>query len=215
MSRKTAAVMLFIILDALAFAAGVWITFGHDLWHVVRIEYDMIRRILFLAALPFPLLFVFRHFRDRYGVDMAHFCLYSLLPPFCVLVITSVVLYAVAAATADGWGGLAVMGLIVILYGITFVLLFISLIWVYVGQLFENIKTFRGTKSFLGHFTDTRRSGYRKRVVYPCFSLSLCSCQLCIYLEFYAVHCDHTLQSRCRSCSCRDRACDSRTVLPR
>ena len=146
MSRKTAAVMLFIILDAFAFAVGVWITFGHDLWHVVRI--DMIRRILFLAALQFPLLFVFRHFRDRYGVDMAHFCMYSLLPPFCVLVIASVVLYAVAAATADGWGGLAVMGLIVTLYGITFVLLFIAFIWIYAGQLFENIKRSGVRKAF-------------------------------------------------------------------
>lgn len=109
--KKALAVIALIVLNALAFSAGVWAVFGSWSFSVGKI--DLLPSILFIAALPSPLVFVWRFFRDRFDLGKGKFFLCTLLPPYIVTAAVSLIMLTVAAAedSGGGWGGLAALAL--------------------------------------------------------------------------------------------------------
>lgn len=141
MKNPLAAITL-VILSALAFSAGVWATFGTRFGN----RADLFSRILFLIALPSPLIFVFRFFRNKYGFTMRKFLLCSLLPPYIVSMIVSVGLFLIGLAV-QGMGGLLVLGAIVGWHLATLGLMTSAAVWISMDQVFEYIKHYNVRKA--------------------------------------------------------------------
>lgn len=140
MKQKTATVWL-IVLNTLAFSAGVWAAVGS-----ISIENPgvaLIPSLLFLAVLPAPLIFVWRFFRDMYNFCKKKFFLYTVLPPAIVTAVLCSVLIVFAftiGSTNGGYGGAAALALVFVSYVAKFFLLMSTVVWVSVEELFEEIK---------------------------------------------------------------------------
>lgn len=132
-----------IVLNTLAFSAGIWAAFGSMWYSVGRV--DLLPSILFLAVLPSPLVFVWRSLRDRYGFTKRKFWLCTILPQYIVSVIAGVILSAIGAA-AGGMGSLAVLAFIVVIGAANIGLIVCAWAWVEIGELCERIKSDRVRK---------------------------------------------------------------------
>ena len=146
---KSMATAIFVILDAIAFSVIAWVTFGYDVWRgqiLLILHSDIISRILFLAVSPFPLLFVCRYLQNKYGVALWTIFLCSVLPPLIISLFTGVILIILGLATT-GMGDLLVLGGLFMLALVSFGLISCMVAWIYVGQLFENIKRYGARKA--------------------------------------------------------------------
>lgn len=129
--KKTPATVLLIILNALAFFAGIWAAlnfgglgrgFGTFLW----------LSVIYLAVVPAPLVFAWSFFRDVYGFSKLEFYLCTLLPPFIIssaLNIIMVVQLQTVGSQNGGYGGLALIGLIMVNSAATLVLTISIVLW--------------------------------------------------------------------------------------
>lgn len=146
--NKALATITLIILDALAFSAAVWATFGSSAAGMMGDSSELAARILLLAALPFPLIFVYRLFRRKYGFTMRKFLLCSLLPPYIVSITASVILLSPLGPETQGWGGLVMLSVIVAWHLVTLGLMFSAAVWISLDQVFEYIKHYEVRKTF-------------------------------------------------------------------
>lgn len=129
--KRTFAIISLIVLNALAFFAGIWAalssgesgqSFGAFLW----------RSVIYLAAVPAPLALVWGAFRDVYGFRKLNFYLCTLLPPFIISSALNIIMFILALTVGSqngGYGGLALIGLIMANCGATFVLIIAMVLW--------------------------------------------------------------------------------------
>lgn len=138
--KKTPATVLLIILNALAFFAGMCAALISDeggdgmgayLW----------RSAIYLAAVPAPLALVWGVFRDVYGFRKLDFYLCTLLPPFIIssaLNIIMVVQLQTVGSQNGGYAGLALIGLIMANSAATFVLTIDIVLWTGLCELVKS-----------------------------------------------------------------------------
>lgn len=146
--KKTLATVLLIIFTALGFSAGIWAAFG-SMWYNVTMT-DILPGILFLTFLPSPLILVWRSLRDEYGFSKRRFLLCTVLPPHIVTTAGNIVMAVLAATVGSengGWGGLALIALIMVCGAATVGLTVSEVIWVTLGESFERIKSDRVKKA--------------------------------------------------------------------
>lgn len=127
MKKTSTATVWLIILNLVGFFAGVCAALN-----VMRSSADLLFGALFLAVLPAPLVFAWSNFRDGYGLTKRKFYLCTLLPPFILSTAANIVMMILAATVGSengGWGGLAMLGLIMANSGATFVLMFAIVVW--------------------------------------------------------------------------------------
>lgn len=129
--KRTFAIISLIVLNALAFFAGICAAlsfgesgqrFGEFLW----------RSVIYLAAVPAPLALVWGAFRDVYGFRKLNFYLCTLLPPFIISSALNIIMFILAVTVGSqngGYGGLALIGLIMANCGATFVLIIAMVLW--------------------------------------------------------------------------------------
>lgn len=118
--KKWIATVLLIILNALAYFAGAWVAFIS-----MSDTQSVVKSIIFLAALPAPLVFVWRFFLLTYGFTKKKIFLCTLLPPFLVT--------AVLGAVITFLGGLAGLGVSFVCHAATICIMISTVIWVSVG----------------------------------------------------------------------------------
>lgn len=126
--KKTFAIISLIVLNALAFFAGIYAAFNV----AIQAPVDLLLGVLFLAVLPAPLVFAWGYFRDGYGFGRLKFYLCTLLPPFILSTAANIVMLILAFTVGSengGWGGLALIGLIMANCGATFVLTLAIVLW--------------------------------------------------------------------------------------
>lgn len=147
--KKALAVIALILLNALAFSAGVWAVFGSWSYYVGKI--DLLPGILFVAALPSPLVFVWHFFRDRFDFDKGKFFLCTLLPPYIVTAAASAIMLTIAGAedNGGGWGGLAALALALACHIAKVGLIVSAVVWVTCDELFERIRSDRFKKALV------------------------------------------------------------------
>lgn len=127
MKTKSATVSL-IILNALAFFAGVWAAFG-SMGGDKSVGSAIGLSAVFLAAFPFPHAFVWCFFRASYDFPKKKFLLCTLLPP-CIV--------AVALGAAMCFlGGLTGLAFSFALHAATLCLVISTAVWVSVGGALE------------------------------------------------------------------------------
>lgn len=141
--KKPFITIALIVLNTLAFSAGVWAAFGRT-WYSVG-SVDLLSSILFLVFLPSPLVLVWRSLRDRYGFTKKKFLLCTILPQYIVSIIAGALLLPIGAA-ADGMGSLAVLAFIMKLGAANIGLIVCVWVWVEIGELLERIKSDRVRK---------------------------------------------------------------------
>lgn len=127
MKKTSTATVWLIILNALVFLAGICAALN-----VMRSSADLLFGALFLAVLPAPLVIVWSYFRESYGFTKQKFYLCTLLPPFILSTAANIVMMILAATVGSengGWGGLAMLVLIMANCGATFVLMFAIVVW--------------------------------------------------------------------------------------
>lgn len=78
--KKWTAIVLLIIFNVSAYFAGAWAVFG-SMIDSQSIGEGVVKGIIFLAALPAPLVIVLRYFMFTYDFTKAKFFLCTLLPP--------------------------------------------------------------------------------------------------------------------------------------
>lgn len=140
MKQKTATVLL-IILNALAFSAGIWAAFG-SMGGSERFWAAIMPSILFLAVLPSPLVFVWRYFRDMYNFRKTKFFICTLVPPHIITaVICAVLVVLMCTADSTGYGGLVALALLIALLVAQSCLMTSAVVWVSLEELFEKIKS--------------------------------------------------------------------------
>ncbi|MDE6726971.1 MAG: hypothetical protein K2J80_03405 [Oscillospiraceae bacterium] len=146
--KKVLAVIALIVLNALAFSAGVWAVFGSWSYHIGKI--DLLPSILFLAVLPSPLVFVWHLFRDRFDFSKGKFFLCILLPPYIVTAAASAIMLVIAgAADSGGWGGLAALAIAIGCHIAKAGLIVSAVVWVTCDELFERIRSDRLKKALV------------------------------------------------------------------
>lgn len=141
--NKTLATVSLIILNSMAFSAGIWAAFG-SMWYNVTI--DFLPGILFLAFLPSPLVFVWRSLRDGYGFSKRRFLLCTILPPHIVSLISGALILMMGAA-AGGWGGLGVLSVAMTWYFAKIGLIISATAWVRVDECLAAVKRYNGRKA--------------------------------------------------------------------
>lgn len=127
MKKTSTATAWLIILNALVFLAGICAALN-----VMRSSADLLFGALFLAVLPAPMVLVWRYFRESYGFTKLKFFLCTLLPPFILSTAANIVMMILANTVGSqngGWGGIAMLGLIMANCGATFVLMFAIVVW--------------------------------------------------------------------------------------
>ncbi len=142
MKQKTATVWL-VILNTLAFFAGALAAFN-SIGERLSFNAALWSSVIFLAALPAPLVFVWRFFRDMYNFRKTKFFLFTLVPPAIVTAVLGSVLIVFAftiGSTNGGYGGLAAFGLLIALLVAQSFLMTGAVVWVSVEELFEKIKS--------------------------------------------------------------------------
>lgn len=144
MPQKTATVLL-AVCSIIVFAAGVLTMFGSVLYSV-NFE-GILPRILFLAAFPAPIMFAYRLFRDRFGMDLNKFSARALLPPYIFSAsICGVIL--VIGIFIGGWGGLGALAIAMTWHFATIGMIIASMIWLAIAHLFERLHS-QGIKTAL------------------------------------------------------------------
>lgn len=141
---KVLATIYLVILNAIAFSLGVWVTFG-SAWYVYG-GADLPAAIFFIAAYPSPLIFVYRFFRDRYGFSNGKFFLCTLLPPHIVSLISGAVILAIGAE-GDGWSGLGALSVAVTWFFAKTGLIIGATAWVRMDECLSAIKRYNGRKA--------------------------------------------------------------------
>lgn len=144
MKQKTETVLL-VILNALAFLAGIWAALRFTTGvNVNSFNADLTLRVLFLAVLPAPLVFVWRYFRDVYSFRKTKFFLCTLVPPYIIAAVICAVLVVFMCTEGSmngGYGGLAALGLMIALLVAQSCLMTSAVAWVSLEELFEKIKS--------------------------------------------------------------------------
>lgn len=142
--EKALATIYLVILNAIAFSLGVWVTFG-SAWYSYG-GADIPAAIFFIAAFPSPLIFVYRFFRDRYGFSTRTFFRCTLLPPHIVSLISGALILMMGAA-AGGWGGLGALSVAVTWYFAKIGLIISATAWVWMDECLAAIKRYNGRKA--------------------------------------------------------------------
>lgn len=145
--KKTLATVVLIILNSLAFSAGIWAAFGTMMYNVTMT--DILPGVLFLTFLPSPLILVWRSLREGYGFSKQRFLLCTVLPPYIVTTAVNIVMAALAETIGSengGWGGLALAALIIACGVATVGLTVSTVIWMILGERFERIRSDRTKK---------------------------------------------------------------------
>lgn len=140
--KKTSATVMLIILNALAFSAGSWAAFGTMMYNVTMT--DILPGALFLAFLPSPLILVWRSLRDGYDFSKRRFLLCTIIPPHIVTMVANIVWAALAATVGSengGWGGLAMIALIMVCGAAAAGFTVCVVGWVDLGEHFERIRS--------------------------------------------------------------------------
>lgn len=135
MKPKTATVLL-IILNTLAFFAGMWAAFG-SMESGRSIGAVLWQGAIFLAFFSAPIIFVWRYFRDGYGFSRKKFLLCTLLPPSIVTQLLFVILVMWASTLGSdngGYGGLAVLGIMFALLAAAFCLIVSVVGWLSIEE---------------------------------------------------------------------------------
>lgn len=126
--KKSLLTVALIVLNTLAFFAGIYAAFNV----AIQTPVDLLLGVLFLAVLPAPLVFVWGYLRDGYGFGRLKFFLCTLLPPFILSTAANIVMLILALTVGSqngGYGGLALIALIMANCGATFVLTLAIVLW--------------------------------------------------------------------------------------
>lgn len=126
--KKPFAVVLLVILSLIGYSAAVIMSFGSAWYSVVSVR-GIGYRILFAAALPSPLIFVYRVYRDRYGFTAKKFLFTLCIPPYAGSIVLSVILIIIGTI-AGGWGGLGALSIAITWHFATVGLLIGTIGWI-------------------------------------------------------------------------------------
>ena len=135
--KKTLAVLLLVILSLIGYSAAVLLSFGSAWYSVISVG-EIGGRILFAAALPSPLIFVYRGFRDCYGFTAKKFLFTLCIPPYAGTIVVSVVLIVIGMFIG-GWGGLGALSIAITWHFATVGLLIGTIVWITVLNAVDRI----------------------------------------------------------------------------
>ncbi|MDE6733072.1 MAG: hypothetical protein K2J77_09385 [Oscillospiraceae bacterium] len=121
--KKIFAIISLIILNALAYFAGAWVALI-SMFDAQSNVGAVVKSVLFLAALPTPLFFVWRFFLLTYGFTKKKFFLCTLLPPVVVTAVFGVFVLNL---------GLTGLFISFLCNAVTICLIISTVIWVSVG----------------------------------------------------------------------------------
>lgn len=131
-------VVLLVVLSLIGYSAAVLLSFG-SAWHSVISVGEIGSRILFATALPSPLIFVYRVFRDYYGFTVTKFLLTLCVPTFAGTIVLSVILIIIGTF-AGGWGGLGALSIAITWHFVTVGLLVCTIGWITALNALDRIR---------------------------------------------------------------------------